>query len=259
MDSSTQPASAPMPAPAESGDMHRHVLSAVVVEERFEKRPASVLETIHGLDKIHKSIFFGKSVRQMAKGQVDKNGNDISHYIVVSDAAYVLIFNDKSNSLWYANNKNQVNIHIAPSLRYIESDNYAGGQLAVASMTDIGNIMLIHPKMMVSNVNIVNAYAQLSAETVNSIARSVQENTSSIQGLSPDCFVVCCMNASLYGKRMRDILIVDFYIDSELEIRFRSSDSKVVMTDLLVGVGKYTNTEEAQNAMSLMFEKKMNL
>jgi len=201
-------------------------------------------------------MFFGKSVCQVAKGQLDKNGNDISEYIVLADVAFVLIFNEKSHARRWANNKNQVNINIAPSLTYIESDNNNGGQLAVVSMTDIGNIMLLHPKMMVSNVNIVNAYAQLSAETVNSIARSAQETTSSIEGQSPDCFVVCCMNASLYGKKMRDILIVDFYIDSELEIRFRSSDSKVVMTDLLVGVGKYTNTEEAQNAMSLMFEHK---
>ena len=115
-------------------------------------------------------------------------------------------------------------------------------------------LKLLH-RLGVRQVNDVTA--QVTAEitvtgAVGGIAHAVQPSAS--QGLSPGCFVVPCTNASMYGRQMRDILIVDFYIDSDFLIGFRSSDGKVVFSDLLVGVGRYTNVEEAQNAMSLMFQ-----
>jgi len=128
-----------------------------------------------------------------------------------------------------------------------------GGKLAVVNSTDLFKILIIHPKIITHNVNIINAYMQYNTGPVGGIAHAVQEAPRSSHGLSPGCFVVPCMNASLYGKQMRDILIIDFYINSDLVIRFRSSDSKVVITDLLVGVGRYENVKEANDAMSLMF------
>jgi len=233
--------------------MHHRVLRPVLVDVRFVTRPASLLGTINGLDKIHKKIFLGKSIRQMARGQVDKNGKDVSDYIVVADAGNVVIFDDRANSRRWTKNKNQVNIEIAPSLTYTKSEATFDSEVAVASMEDTANLLIIHPKMKSFNLNVFNVYVQHNKCAVGGIVRAVREAPSPSQGLSPDCFVVPCMNASLYGKHMRDILIVDFYINSDIVIRFRSSDGKVVITDLLVGVGMYANVKEAHDAMSLMF------
>ena len=129
----------------------------------------------------------------------------------------------------------------------------------MASMHDVIKLLVLHPKMTAFNVNIINAYLQYNKGAVGDLAHAVQEAPISSQGLSPGYFEVPCINASLYGKQMRDILIVDFYINSDILIRFRRRDGKVVITDLLVGVGRYANVKEAYDAMSLMFgnEEKM--
>ena len=74
------------------------------------------------------------------------------------------------------------------------------------------------------------------------------------QGLSSGCFTVTCKNASMYGKKLRDVHIAGFSVQSDAVVRFRSSDGKVAVADLLVGVGKYGRFSEAQRMMSTLID-----
>ena len=69
------------------------------------------------------------------------------------------------------------------------------------------------------------------------------------KGLSSGCFTVTCKNASMYGKKMRDVHMAGFSVQSDAIVRFRSSDGKVAVGDLLVGVGRYADFKHAQLAI----------
>ena len=139
-----------------------------------------------------------------------------------------------------------------------------GGKLAVANHIDVLKILLKHSKMSTFSCHAAVAHLQLDTGSkrkfveggVGGAVHDLQAAPLSSMSLGQGCFVVECKNASMYGRHMRDFFIVDFYIDSDLPIRLRSRDGKIVFTDLLVGVGKYKNGEEAQNALRLMFELK---
>ena len=72
--------------------------------------------------------------------------------------------------------------------------------------------------------------------------------------LPPNCFTVTCKNASMYGKKMRDIHIAGFSVERDVVIRFRSSDGKEAVGDFLVGVGRYSCVKLAQKAIYTMME-----
>jgi len=103
--------------------MHRRVLRHVVVDVRFVKRPGSLLGTIHGLDRLDRTLYLEKSMRQLAHGQVDEEGNDISDYFVVADVGAAVLFDEITHAYRWANHTAQVNIERAPSLKYIKSRN----------------------------------------------------------------------------------------------------------------------------------------
>jgi len=88
------------------------------------------------------------------------------------------------------------------------------------------------------------------------LAPSVQEAPSSSLVLSPGCFVVPSKNASMYGKKMRDVHIAGFSVESDAVIRFRSSDGKVAVADLLVGVGKYVSVSKSQETIFKYLQSK---
>jgi hypothetical protein len=85
------------------------------------RMPASILKGLPGCEHYPDSLYDGKYVRVMAAGQKDAIGNDIGGHIVASDAGRVLIFLDRQSASRWANNINQVNILIAPSITYIDS------------------------------------------------------------------------------------------------------------------------------------------
>jgi len=89
------------------------------------------------------------------------------------------------------------------------------------------------------------------------MAHLVQAAPSSSLVLPPCCFAVTCKNASMYGKKMRDVHMAGFSVESDKVIRFRSSDGKVAVGDLLVGVGRYSSVKLAQKAIYTMMEDKM--
>jgi len=91
--------------------------SALVLGPRFVKVSASVLKTLPGFDKLDK----GRDLRQVGRGHVNVEGNVISGLFVVADGGAAVLFDNKTAANNWANNINQVNIEIAPSLTYIDS------------------------------------------------------------------------------------------------------------------------------------------
>ena len=84
---------------------------------------ASVLLTLPGLERLGHTLFDGKTLRQLERGQEDDEGNDVSGFFVVADGGAAVIFHDPNAACRWANNKNQVNIETAPSLTYVDSGN----------------------------------------------------------------------------------------------------------------------------------------
>ena len=89
--------------------------------QRMVKISACVIQTLPGLEKLGDTLFDGKTLRQLGRGQVDDKGKDISGYFVVADGGAALLFKDVCNARTWANNNKQVNIEIAPSLTYVDS------------------------------------------------------------------------------------------------------------------------------------------
>jgi len=99
--------------------------------QRMVKVNACVLQTLPGLENLGRSLFDGKTMRQLGRGQEDNEGNDISGFFVVADGGAAVIFHEKNNAIKWANNKNQVNIEIAPSLTYVDSGHSSVSLLVV--------------------------------------------------------------------------------------------------------------------------------
>jgi len=97
--------------------------TAIVDSRGMIRIPASTLQTLPGFGDLDAKLFEGKTMRQMGRGQVDDEGNDISGYFVVADGGAAVLFHDPNAASRWANNKNQVNVEIAPSLTYVASDN----------------------------------------------------------------------------------------------------------------------------------------
>jgi len=111
-----------MPSPAEPLAIARPAPCAVVGSQRFVKHPAALLGTLPGLGHVKDKISVDKKLRQMERGQVDEDGNDITGYTVLADALGAVVYEDIAHAYRWANNKNKVNIEIAPSLTYIQSE-----------------------------------------------------------------------------------------------------------------------------------------
>ena len=87
-------------------------------------QPASILAELPGIGDIDDPTQLnGKFIRKLGRGQQDKEGKDVGGFFVVPDAGTALLFDDPKAACRWANNPNQVNPEIAPSLTYIESGN----------------------------------------------------------------------------------------------------------------------------------------
>ena len=118
---STQADTPNMPSPAEPLAIARPAPCAVVGSQRFVKHPAALLATLPGLGHVNDKISVDKKLRQMERGEVDLDGNDITGHWVVADAGGAMLFDEMANARRWANNKNMVNFELAPSLTYIDS------------------------------------------------------------------------------------------------------------------------------------------
>ena len=85
--------------------------------------PASILASLPGLGSIDCAQLTGRTIRQLGPDQKNVKGTDMSGFIVVGDVGAALLFDDPKHACRWANNLNQVNIEIAPSLTFVESGN----------------------------------------------------------------------------------------------------------------------------------------
>ena len=84
--------------------------------------PASILASLPGIGDIDDPTQLnGKTIRRLGRGQQDTKGNDVSGFFVLSDAGAALLFKTDKDGRQWANNPNQVNHEIAPSLTEVES------------------------------------------------------------------------------------------------------------------------------------------
>ena len=60
----------------------------------------------------------------------------------------------------------------------------------------------------------------------------------------------------MYGKKMRDVHMAGFSVQCDLVVRFRSSDGKVAVGDLMVGVGRYGRFSKAQDIIFKLLQRK---
>jgi len=89
---------------------------------------------------------------------------------------------------------------------------------------------------------------------VGGSACAVHEAPSASLALPPGCFVVPFKKTPMYGKKMRDVEIGRFSMQSDWVVRFRSSDDKVAVADILVGLGHYNKFEDAQEAIYTLIQ-----
>jgi len=131
-----------------------------------------------------------------------------------------------------------------------------GVKVPIGNHLYVFQLIMTNQKMASFCVDASSGYLDKSVKgVVGGAAKDVQTAQGSSMELDTSCSLVPCQDSSMYWNYMRDIRIVNFYIDSDVQVRFRSRDGKVVFTDLLVGVEKYKTAEEAHNAMRCMFEQ----
>jgi len=82
-------------------------MRAILINENINTEQFANLET--------------KTIRQLGCGQTGEDGNDVSGFVAVSDVGAAILFTDTGTARKWANNINQVNIEMAPSLTYITS------------------------------------------------------------------------------------------------------------------------------------------
>ena len=97
-----------------------------------------------------------------------------------------------------------------------------------------------------SDTETASPYALLEGQH---LAPAVQEAPTYSLVLPPGCWLVPSKNASMYGKKMCDVHIAGFSMESDKVIRFRSSDGKVVVADLLVAMGRFVSVSMAQKVI----------
>jgi hypothetical protein len=76
--------------------------------------------------------------------------------------------------------------------------------------------------------------------------------------LPDNTFIVSSNNYSMYGKKLCDMYLAMFSVKSNMVIRFRKSDHKVVVADMLVGMERYAAYNVANRAVQNFIAKKDN-
>jgi len=74
--------------------------------------------------------------------------------------------------------------------------------------------------------------------------------------LPDNTFIVSSSNYSMYGKKLCDMHLAMLSVKSNMVIRFRKSDHKLVVADMLVGMGRYDAYNVANRAVQNFIAKK---
>ena len=151
------------------------------------------------------------------------------------------------------------------------------GKIAVVDPTDFVNLLMTHKLMKKYNVEAVaaakDARMKVAAVTLSNLAQSERfvnvpapPATAPPSGpadgpiLAPSVQArgdgpILAPSVEMYGKKMRDVHMAGFFIKSDSVVRFRSSDDKVVVADLLMAIGRYSRTDNAQDAIVKLMDR----
>jgi len=207
--------------------------SALVDVNGIVSGPASWYQTLPGFGHFEDKLFHSKNSTLLGNGKKDVNHQDVSGYYVVCDAGEVMLFDNCIDARAWASSKYYVNEVFAPSLSFVM---IGEEKLAVVNKKDLVKLILRYPQMKPLPPH-VTAHAATSAPDIQAGRLDV---TSSI--------------AAMYEKKMRDVDLAAFSVESDAVIRFRTRDCKVAVVDVLVGMGKHETLEAAQEAIWTMIE-----
>ena len=132
--------------------------------------------------------------------------------------------------------------------------------IAVVHPSDLNKAFTKH--MEVANVLVVSndALVQRVQGGIGGVAGVVQVTESTSPVLPPGCFAVPSKKGRLYGKRMSDIHLAGFLVETnsvdDRVIRFRKRDHKTAVADMLVVLGKYDIYKNANRAVLNMISSK---
>jgi len=144
-----------------------------------------------------------------------------------------------------------VSADIAPSLGYVDDGH--GRPLAVVHPSDLNKAFTKHMEMASVLV------ASNDAGGVGGVAVQTAGGDSSLV-LPKDCFVVPSKNASMYGKKVKNIHMGGFSVENnrldDRVIRFRKRDHKVLMPEMLAVLGKYDSYKNANRAVLKLISSK---
>jgi len=228
------------------------------------KKSAMCYKTMSGLSHFDDEIFDNKFIHQTGQGQLDDKGKDVGGYYVVCDGGEVMLFPSPEMARAWARNKLYVNVVLAPSLSYVDIGHE---KLAVVNEADLVKLILRYPRMPALRfaaaapappvaLPVPDAAGASSSAPGDGppVARAVLGAPSPSLALPAGRWDVTSSIAALYGMKMRDVDLGRFSVQSDAVVRFRSSDDKVAVTDILVGVGEHDTFEDAQEAMWTLIE-----
>jgi len=206
------------------------------------KLPAMTLKMIPDFDHLNDSFLQGKTIRQILHGRFDSKGNDVSGFFVPMDVVNVVL----------GIKTMKISVDIAPSLRWVDSGNST--PLAVVKAADLSSV--IKNQHTTAVVSVASAVQPAINPVEGQDMLAVQKPHAALAVLPDNTFIVSSSNYSMYGKKMCDVHIARFSVNSNTVIRFRKSDHKVVVADMLVGVGRYDAYNIANRAIQKFIAKK---
>jgi hypothetical protein len=161
-----------------------------------------------------------------------------------------MLFDNCIDARAWASSKYYVNEVFAPSLSFVMIDEE---KLAVVNQKDLVKLILRYPQMKPLPPH-VTAHAATSAPVGGTHVVGAGQAPGSSLVLPAGRLEVTSSIAAMYEKKMRDVDLAAFSVESDAVIRFRTRDCKVAVVDVLVGMGKHETLEAAQEAIWTMIE-----
>jgi len=189
-------------------------------------------------------LFALSSIRIVKHDRIDAKGKEVSGCFVWLDVVSAVLPGEVV----------AVSADIAPSLGYVDDGH--GRPLAVVHPSDLKELFTRHLEMASVLVVSKDAPVQRVQGGVGGVAGAVQATESTSPVLPPGCFAVPSKKGRLYGKRVSDMHLAGFSVETnsvhDRVIRFRKRDHKTVVGDMLVAMGRYARVKNAQEIIFKM-------
>jgi len=207
----------------------------------MHKAPASVLTMLREFQKNDDKHFGGNTIRIVKHDRIDAQGKEVGGCFAWNDVVTAVLPGEMV----------AISADIAPSLGYVDDGH--GRLLAVVHPSDLNKAFTKHMEMASVLV------ASNDAGGVGGVAVQTAGSDSSLV-LPKDCFVVPSKNASMYGKKVKNIHMGGFSVENnrldDRVIRFRKRDHKVLMPEMLAVLGKYDSYKNANRAVLKLISSK---